>query len=174
LRLLASGLVIFYADVLLGTSLLSSDRQGAMSLVSLSAIPVNIVLNLVLIPYTQIRWSNSGIGSAAATILTEVYIMIIFCFLMPPGFFRRFSPGLILKSAAAGAVMIGSFLLMRYIGLYWIVQAPLSLGIYISGLFLMKAFRRSEVDVLRECIISVRQKIFVTIAHGQPEQKKDY
>jgi O-antigen/teichoic acid export membrane protein len=105
LQVLAGGLLFLFIDMVLGTALLASDRQRQQSMLALGAIPVNIGLNLLLIPYFQEVTGNGGIGAALATGLTEFAIMIVMFSILPGGVLAGFRVSVVFKSLAGGGIM---------------------------------------------------------------------
>jgi O-antigen/teichoic acid export membrane protein len=144
LQFLSVGLPVFYIDIIVGTMLLSSDKQKSMSFVSFFAIPVNIVFNFFLIPYYQTHYNNGGMGCAISTIGTEIFIMILFFKLMPKGFLRGFPWLLFLKCALAGVGMVAAYELTRFLGIHWTIQAILISLFYCTCVLLFKVLEKSE------------------------------
>ena len=148
-QILIAGLPLLYVDFVLATTLVSSDRQRELSFVSLGAIPVNILLNLVMIPYFQQRLGNGGLGAAIATVVTEVGIMAAFLSLMPRGLMTGFRSEVIVKSLAAGAIVGGGLWGLRILGFPWPLVAFFGPILYLLLLILAKAFEPEEERVLR-------------------------
>ena len=80
----------------------ASDKQKQLMVVSMIAVPLNVILNLVLIPHYKSQFGNGGIGTALATSPTEFCIMIAVVSLLPKGILREFRFSVILKSFLAG------------------------------------------------------------------------
>ncbi len=148
LQILCAGLVFLYIDMILGTTLLSSDRQKALMLVSLAAIPVNIALNYLLIPYFQSRSGNGAIGAAIATGLTEVGITIACFSLLPPGVMKGFRIQVVIKSLTAGGATALFLALGSYVGIQWVVLAALAGCVFFACLWVLKVFEPAERQFL--------------------------
>jgi hypothetical protein len=106
LAALAPGLVLVYIDFVLVTALIAMDRQRQWSWVALAAIPISIGLNALLIPYFQDLTGNGGIGSAIATNITELGILVTALVLLPRGFFPRKKFQQPFRTVVAGALLI--------------------------------------------------------------------
>jgi O-antigen/teichoic acid export membrane protein len=152
LQILAVGLLFLYIDFVLGTTLLASDKQRQQSVLALLAIPFNVGLNFLLIPYFQTHVGNGGIGAAIATGMTELAVMITCLSLLPQGVLRGFRVSVVAKSAFAGVLMAASLGLMRLVELPWLVVALASPVIYSALLFLMRTFEPSERRFLQRLL----------------------
>jgi O-antigen/teichoic acid export membrane protein len=137
LQVLSAGLVLLYIDMTLGTTLLSSDKQRQMSIISLVMIPVNIGLNYALIPHFQRTMGNGGIGSALATMVTEAAVMISMISLVP------------IRILAASGVMMGALWLIGLTGLHWLALIVISPLFYFPALFVLGVFEQEEKTYLR-------------------------
>jgi len=152
-RILLLSLPILYVDFMLATTLLASDKQKQMSLVSMGAIPVNVGLNLLLIPFFQEREGNGATGAALATVVTELGIMGVFLALLPKGMLRGFRGAVVLKSIAGGAVMSFCFLVGEELGIPWPVQGILAFGLYGWILLLLRTFEPAEIDYAKQVLV---------------------
>jgi O-antigen/teichoic acid export membrane protein len=148
LQILTAGLVLLYVDMALGTTLLAVDKQKQMSIVSLCAIPVNVGLNFVLINFFQTNYGNGGIGSAIATVLTELGIMISAISLLPKGILGGLRYSLIIKSVAGGLIMAACAVGLRAVFDAWVFIGLFSALIYLLALFAFRAFQEVETDLL--------------------------
>jgi O-antigen/teichoic acid export membrane protein len=159
LQVLSGGLLILYVNMILGITLLSSDKQQGMAIVSLSAIPVNVILNLVLIPFFQQHYENGGIGGAISTTVTEFYMTMVFIKLMPQGFMKGFSISLLFKIALAGVGMFGIFWITQVLGINWIVQIVCCSAAYIGAAIALKAFDKSDQTIMIEMAAMIKRKL---------------
>jgi Na+-driven multidrug efflux pump len=149
LQILSAGLLFLYIDMVLGTTLMSSDRQSQMSVVSMIMICVNIALNFLLIPLFQTRYGNGGVGSAVAIAITELCVMIASLRLMPEGILKGFRTGVVVKSLLSGIAMAGTIVLIRLVDSLWILAACAGPVVYAAALFLMRTFEPGEETFLR-------------------------
>jgi Na+-driven multidrug efflux pump len=131
-------------DMVLGTTLLASNKQRQQSLLALFAIPLNIGMNFLLIPYFQIHGENGGVGAGIATVITELFIMIVALILMPKGIFSDFRFPVVLKGLIAGTIMALFVWVFSSIGLPWVILAVLCPFVYGTALLLMRTFESSE------------------------------
>lgn len=152
LQTLSLGVVFLYVDMVLGATLLSSDRQNHQSLVALTAIPVNVGLNLLLIPYFQNRSGNGGIGAALATVLTEFCIMIAILYLIPKGTLRGFRLSVISKSILSALAVVTSIWIMTSLHFSWLLQIPITILLYTGLLVALRTFEPEEEEFLRSLL----------------------
>jgi O-antigen/teichoic acid export membrane protein len=155
LQVLAVGLVFLYVDMILGTTLIASDKQKNMSFISLAAIPISVGLNLLLIRYFQQQYDNGGIGAAIATGATEIVIMSFMLASMPKGIFTGFRKAVIVKVFMSGVLMTGTLSLMATGHVNWIVAGLIGSVVYCVGLFLLKTFEAKETEYLL-LLLSIR------------------
>jgi O-antigen/teichoic acid export membrane protein len=151
-QVLSTGLILLYVDMVLGTTLLASDKQKQLSLLSLSAIPINVVLNFVLVPYYQMHMENGAVGGAITTVLTELYMFIVALHLIPKGVLKGFRFEIMAKAVLAGLAMAASIWLMHSFGIPILLQAVFSPAVYLICLILMNPFEASEVAFLKEML----------------------
>jgi O-antigen/teichoic acid export membrane protein len=83
--LLGFTLIPMYLNIMLGTIIVASNRQGRANWLMVAATVFNPALNAVLIPLTQHRFGNGGIGAAIALLATESLIAIAGMFMFGRG-----------------------------------------------------------------------------------------
>ncbi|WP_083909915.1 oligosaccharide flippase family protein [Gracilimonas tropica] len=165
LQIFSASIPIIYLDIILGSALLSAaDRQKEWATVGFIAIFVNIGLNYVLIPYTQSAYGNGGVGAAAATLFTEVFMMGSAFILLPKGYLQGFKPSFLFKPALATGVMGISILGAGLLNLYWMISMLVGGVVYLGALFLFKTFSNVEVSLLREFISVEHIKGFLKLS----------
>jgi O-antigen/teichoic acid export membrane protein len=152
LRIFAVGMLLVYVDNMLGTALLASDKQRKLSVLAFCAIIVNVGLNYVLIPYTQIHYKNGGIGSAVATVVTEFFIMVSMSTMLRKTVLLNCKTAVQLKAILSGIIM-GVFLWLAHLaGTYWIIQAIICGPVYLAAIFLFKTFEPSDIELIKGMI----------------------
>ena len=148
LRVLALGITFLFIDMTIGTTLIASDKQRHQSILALCAIPFNVGLNFVFIPYTQVHFGNGGIGAGLATVLTEFFIMTSGLALLPKGILKGFRTSVVLKTLAAGGTMALFLLGAERLGIPWYLNAAVCPFLYGSVLILLRTFEPSERNLL--------------------------
>jgi O-antigen/teichoic acid export membrane protein len=164
IRVLAAGIVFLFADMVIGTTLLASNKQRQQSILALSTIPLNIGMNLLFIPYFQSRFENGGIGAGLATVFTEVFIMIVGLVLMPKGIFSGFRLHVIFKSIIGGIVMALFLKVFMLAGVPWYILAILCPFVYGTTLIFMRTFEPSELALF---LSMIKMKNLLSVLTGK-------
>jgi O-antigen/teichoic acid export membrane protein len=149
LKIFAVGILLVYIDMILGTVLLASDKQKQLTRNSFLAIFVNVILNWILIPYAEVHYMNGGIGSAIATLVTELFIMITMIAALPKNILAESRVRVQLKVLASGVLMLAVVQLTRTIGLVWYTQGILSLVMYGGAIYFLGVLEPAELRLLR-------------------------
>jgi O-antigen/teichoic acid export membrane protein len=144
LRILSIGLVFIYVDIIVGTTLLASDKQYQQSVVALCAIPFNVLLNYFLIPYFGELTGNGGSGAAVATVLTEVCVLVAFLSIVPTETFRGFRIMGVCKAAACGVAMCFFLAVLKVLGVSFLIGILPGFAIYGMCLFKAGVFDATE------------------------------
>jgi O-antigen/teichoic acid export membrane protein/glycosyltransferase involved in cell wall biosynthesis len=155
LQVLIAGILFLYCDMILGTMLLAADRQRKQAALSLLAIPLNVILNLILIPYFQKQSGNGAIGAAVATGVTEAAIMVGMIALAPAGVFVGFRWAVLLKGTVAAGTMAFTGLWLLSAGAHWIPSAVVSVLTYILAVFVLRILEPSEIALVRNGLGSI-------------------
>ncbi|HLF14994.1 MAG TPA: flippase [Bacteroidota bacterium] len=154
LRIFAAGLLLLYLDMVLATAIIACDKQKQLAIISFVAVLLNVGMNYLMIPYTQARMDNGGVGAAIATTITELFVLVCNLLILPKSIFEGSSLKVLWKSTAGG---IATILLLGAIGriipgIPWMVHAAAG-GIFYAGtLLLMKTFRPEEIRFFREFV----------------------
>jgi O-antigen/teichoic acid export membrane protein len=169
LKVLAPGLLLVYVDFVLVTALVALDRQRQWSMVALIAIPVSVLLNYALIPWSQAQYGNGGIGSALATNITELLILGAAVSLMPRGILGFRSIVAALKAGAAGACMVIAIWALASTPLFWLVKGLIAFIAYCVAMVILGGFEETERRLFRD-LISGRmvRRAFVTERRANP------
>ena len=149
LKIFSVGLLLVYIDFILGAVVMATDKQKKWSVVAALAIFLNVGLNYLAIPFSQTNFGNGGIGAAAATIITELYIMISAIVLLRGTVKNPLDSRFIGKVLTAGIVMCFSVYVIRIFNIDWYIQVFVSGAAYLSFLFLIKIFSAEEIRAVR-------------------------
>ncbi|MBI4547766.1 MAG: flippase [Ignavibacteriae bacterium] len=149
LQIFTVGLLLLYVDFVLSSMLLACDKQRAWATVAFAAIFVNFGLNYFLIPYTQTRFGNGGVGAAIATIITECFVMISALSILPRGILDNSLVTVSLKTIASGIVMALALWLFSWYHPHWMVNAIVGSIVYLVALFSLKTFNAAELAFMK-------------------------
>src|SRR5438094_522185 len=123
LRIKALTLPVLFVDYYLATILIAVGRERRWLLIAVVACFVSPALNWVLIPLTDARYANGGIGAAVATLVTEVLIMTSAIRFTPRDAFGPASWQVGLQATGAGLATGSVILLGLALGAPWIPAA---------------------------------------------------
>jgi len=149
LQIFSVTLILVYLDFILVNAVIASDRQRRWSIIALIAVPLNLVLNYLLIPYTQTQYGNGGLGAASTTFITESFIIINALMLVPKDILSLFRPGVPIKGLAAGILMWISVILAGAWQFPWVVKALIGLLTYFTALLSMRTLSSTELHFIR-------------------------
>jgi O-antigen/teichoic acid export membrane protein len=133
--ILAIHIPLVGADMVIGNVLNARDRQRRWALTGVAAAVLNPSLNALLIPYFDRTLGNGAVGAAGATVLTEMFMMMMGLWLLRGSVFDRGSLTFGARCLMAALVMAGIVLLAHEaplpltVGLGAIVYAVVSLGL---------------------------------------------
>lgn len=163
LQIFALTIPLIYVDFILSSAIMgAANKQKAWACVGFVAIFINIGANFVLIPYTQTMLMNGGIGAALATFLTELFVMICAIYLLPSSYFKTFKMSYILKPLGAGVAMTAFVLLLDGTNIYWIILMFAGFGVYMGGIFVLKTFRKDELELIKSFASYSRLKMMIS------------
>lgn len=148
LQLLSVSLILVYVDFVFSTVLLSYNKQKQVSWIAVVATGVSIGLNYFAIEYFQQQYGNGAIGSAIATALTEVFVMLSNLYFIPRNCFRAQDLLLAFKTMGVGAFMAGGIFLMLFLSVPWPVAGLLGVGFYVVLLYRTKILSRDDLELL--------------------------
>jgi hypothetical protein len=112
-----------------------------------------VVLNLIMIPFTQAKYGNGAIGAAVATGLTELGIMGGMIYLLPKDMLSGFRYEVALKSLLGSGAMVLASIGIRGIGIPWTINVMVSSTVYIGTIIFLGVLEPVEKTFLRNLII---------------------
>ncbi len=148
LMIFGTGILLFYIDIMLGTVLLASDKHKQLTINAFIAIFVNIGLNYLLIPYTQTHFGNGGIGSAIATLVTELFLMVAMLTIIHKDIFKDSNISVQLKTILSGSFMALTLWITKSMEVPIVFQGLLSSIVYIVLLFITKAIASEDMVLI--------------------------
>jgi O-antigen/teichoic acid export membrane protein len=146
LRIFSIGIPLLYIDFVLGTMMMAADRQRIMTRTAFFAIFANIALNYALIPWTDAHLGNGGIGSAVATLATELFVMVNMVIMMPQSAFTGARISLQVKAIISGVIMAA--VMGAVLRVHWVMAGVLGTAAYAAGLWISKAFHPEDIMMI--------------------------
>lgn len=113
IAILAVHMPVVGITMILGSALMALDRQRRWALIGVAAAVINPTLNFVLIPITDDAYGNGAIGAAAATLITETFMLLSALRLLRPHAPGQASVFFLLRALAAGGIMLSAVWLVR-------------------------------------------------------------
>lgn len=83
LRAFAPGLFLLFIDVLLGSVIVAAGRAGALAAAKVVNVVAATALELVLVPWFQVRHGNGGIGVVVAFAASELIMFVAAVLILP-------------------------------------------------------------------------------------------
>lgn len=131
------------ADMIIGSALIARDKQRQWALAAVAAAFFNPAMNVFLIPLTHSAYGNGAIGAAIATLLTELFLMMVGLRLLPPGVFDRTTFSTALRVVAAALLMVGPVWVVRDLPI--VVPVAVGVLVYSSSCLLLRAVCVSDL-----------------------------
>lgn len=153
LTILALTIPITAFLTVLGTIAISADRQRAMAWALALTLLIDVILNIIMIPYFEREYGNGGIGAAITTLAAEVVMIVIAVKLMPQGVFNRAMKTMIGKILLAAAALSGIGLLSYPTGIHPIATVACGAIAYAVLIFALKVFTPAEVKNLANTVL---------------------
>jgi O-antigen/teichoic acid export membrane protein len=139
---------LVYANFIITIVDLVSDKQKALSVISIAASFINIGLNYLIIPQFQNTNGNGAIGAMISTIITEICVMIMIIYLLPSRAFLKENILTAVLSIAAGIISASVIGLFEAFIHLWVVNSVIGIMIYTVLLVLMGVLTRNDLDIL--------------------------
>ena len=143
LRILSLYLFLLYLTMPIGTCVLSAGKQRAWSLVQSLCVGVSLLLDPVLIPWFERHYQNGGLGTCTAALLSELVVITLGLWLMPPGIFDARLRRTLLFGLLSGAAMALVAWLLRSLNPF--LAAPVALLTYGTALFMTGEITRADI-----------------------------
>jgi O-antigen/teichoic acid export membrane protein len=150
LRVLSIYLFLMYISMPIGSALMAAGHQKQWAISQFVCVAASAILDPLLIPWFQTHYGNGGIGVCIASAVSETAMVAIAIGLFPQRLFDRALILILLKSALAGAAMVGVARLLSIISPF--IAAPLVLVTYLGVLWLLGGLDRSQLDLFRGAI----------------------
>lgn len=146
LSILIFGLTFLSVFVILTTIITASGKPKISMIVALMLVPIDIVLNLTLIPIYELKGAAlaTTITAFIALVIAAAYVFQRFGTLMNPISFVRISgASLIIYLVAIGYSISGVLLVVNYMFLFLV---------YLGLLWVSKEIKKEDIDVMKDII----------------------
>ncbi len=142
LQILIWAIPIIFLNYVLGSSIISIDKQRETVKVLFFAMALNIVLNLIFIPH------YSYIAASIITVLTELFAFIFYLRIMSLyGYKIRLN---ILVKPVIASIIMALFIISVHINVILVIL--ISTIIYFGVLILLKEFSEEDINLFKQII----------------------
>lgn len=152
-------LTMTYQNMIIGTALLSMNRQYPWTLVITIASIAVIPLDLLLVPWTHNAFGNGAIGASIVFIFTEMFMMFAGIKLLPSQTLNRSNAIYASKVFTAGLIMIGVTWWFREM----FIVIPVAVGVisYFGAVLLFRLLTEEDKEIakgLRDSVVARLQQ----------------
>jgi O-antigen/teichoic acid export membrane protein len=147
LRLLAPFLFLVYFTMVLGTCITAIGKKHAWSVTQCLCILVSVVLDPFLVPWFQQRTGNGGLGVCVSSVLSEILMLVMGLWLMPPGIIDRALGRILGVALLSGGVMALVAKLLSDIPS--VLAAAASVAAYAGCLYLFKGIDEEQLQAIK-------------------------
>jgi len=144
LQILTLNIVLIFLCSCTGFLLISINKQNQMAIAAASLALLNVIMNSFLIP------SYSYLGAGIATIATELFLLIIYLYLLKQNSFTCNIKKIFIPASVACCVM-GIFL-YYFSEIQLILQIFIAIILYIVLLIILKVFNKNDFLLFKQLI----------------------
>lgn len=150
-------LTLTYQNMIIGTALISMDRQNPWTLVMTIATISVIPLDLWLVPWTHTLYNNGAIGASIVFIFTELFMMVLGVKLLPAKTLDKSNTKYAIKVITSGAIMVAIAWWFRDM----FIAIPVVIGAlsYGASILILRVLGEDEWGIIRSVRNSVVAKV---------------
>lgn len=150
--------VIFvYLNILIAQILISIEQVNRWTVVLIIATLATIVLDILLIPWSQRVFNNGALTGAITFLITEAGQTIVGIFLIPRGTFSWLNVTTALRALFAGLMMTGVCWLVR--DLFILVPVILGAVTYVGLILVLRVIQREDLQLMRQLADQVVERL---------------
>lgn len=144
LQILSWDILLIFLYTILGGFLISIDRQNEMAIAAAVTAVVNVIINIVLIPY------YSYVGAAVATVSSEAILFVIYFYIVSKHIYLLPIHKMLVKPFVALVVMSLFIFFLNWLGFFMLVI--LSVLVYFATLYVIRGISKEDVALIRQII----------------------
>lgn len=150
LQVFAPGLLLFFMDMLLVSSLVAAGKAKPMAVAKLAAVVVSTALSAAMVPFFEARMGNGGVGVVLGFALAEVVMLAASIRMAPRG---MLGAGLFLDLGRSILAAGGTLLLLRPVwGASPVLLLPGCTLVFAGLAAAVGLLRRSDLAVFQEML----------------------
>ena len=140
-------LLLLYVDMMFGQAIMATGRAALLAWVKLASVVVTTALEFVLIPWSQARYANGGVGLmlalASGELLMVAAAVVILRAAINKGMLVDFLRGLLVGAATV--------VFMRVLPeLAWFVGVPVCIGTFLVLCVVAGLLQREDIQLLTD------------------------
>jgi O-antigen/teichoic acid export membrane protein len=149
LRILAVYLLLVYASIVLGISIVAAKREFRYAFAQSFCVVVSLVLDPLLIPRFERRFGNGGLGVSLSVVAAEVAMVAAGLAILPAGVVGRSLLGTTVRALAAALAMCAVGFVL---GALPVLAVPLSVAAYAAVVWALGGVDAEIVDLVRDVL----------------------
>lgn len=150
LQVFAPGLFLLFIDIVLATAILAVGRPRILASAKAGVLVIAAVLDVVLVPFTETRYGNGGIGLVLSFGASETLMLVAALTLVPRGSLeRRLLSDLARVVAVAGGVLLSIKLLPAMSPL---PRLPVFFVLFAAFSLLLRVVSRDDIALMRSLL----------------------
>jgi O-antigen/teichoic acid export membrane protein len=142
LKVLIWGAAFMFLNNVTCSTMVSLGREKTVTNIVGLGIGLNVLLNILLIP------PFGHVGASAATMVTEVWVLVITLYLLQKQFYKLSAIETVLRPSIATAVMALFILNLEFLRLYQLIF--LGGALYFLSLFLIKGLSEEDFQLIKK------------------------
>jgi hypothetical protein len=143
-------LFVVFLNFVLGTAVMAAHRHKPWVAAKGLAVLVLVALDFLLIPASEVRFDNGGIGAAIGIGLAEVGLLAVAIALLPSSVLDRRLAGVLLRTGAG--VIVIALVGHATARLPVLVGIALSAVAFVGTIGLLGGVTRTDIDGVRKAI----------------------
>ena len=144
LQILSWDILLIFLYTILGGFLISINRQNEMAIAALVTAVVNVIINIILIPYFSL------VGAAVSTVASETILFGIYFYLISKHIYLLPIHKMIVKPFIALVIMTLFILFFNWLGLF--ILLIFSVFVYFATLYIIKGISKEDIAFLKQII----------------------
>jgi O-antigen/teichoic acid export membrane protein len=145
-------LIFVYQTIILGQSMIATDRLRVWLFIMAGAVVLTVILDVVLVPWTERLFGNGAIGGGLSFIITEVLLTICALYLLPKGIVSWNVFWYAARVFGAGAAMFAAVWLVR--DLFIVIPIVTGAFVYISMIAALRVVSPQDRQLLFGAVLS--------------------
>lgn len=141
-------LIMTYANMILGLTLIVSSKQKRWAMVILTVSLLTIPLDYLFIPLCERLFANGAIGGAVSYLVTDSIQLVAGLVLLPRGILNRSTAWLVTRVLAAGGLMVAVTWAWR--NAFLMIPILIAMVVYLGAILLFRVLKQEDFAALKK------------------------